>query len=1086
MRVTQTRNRGSLQDLFELFRTEWNQRWNRHAQVPDSQWHDVVAFARASLPSCSCTHVTITPSVLATAIHQKNQKTSKGLDGVSIRDLRAMPENGLRVFCQMYARAEKDGAWPEQVLFGRVANLAKVAAPTSPQDFRPITVLGLLYRLYGSIHSKSLLKQLDRSLPSSIYGSRPAKHAGQVWSELLWMVEAAQVFHEDQAGLVADLQKAFNHIPRLVMMEAASVMGVPPALLLAWTGALVNIKRFFDIRGNLSEPLMSTTGVPEGCALSCLGMVIIDTLFHFWLESTLADVRAVSYVDDLQVHCASHRLWAVWEQVDSFTTAVDISIDDRKTFSWSTSKEGRATLLQDEFRVRRSAKVLGAHLQLSCQHTNHVLKERVDSLDDLWPKLRLSPAPYRQKSRAVRVAAWPRGLHGIAATTLAGATFQHLRSQTMKGLQADGPGCNPHIHLGLIEQSDTDPQFWSIMQTFRTARSCGDPCWIRAMLRDIAHGFIVAPSNSMTSTLLMRIATLGWTVNLQGLVIDNLGPFDLFDVDVVELRARAELAWQQVVWQQVSGRKFYHGLQWTDVDDTRHWLRLLDHQDAAAFRKLLNGAHFTADPSAHWNADGDDQCQFCGCTDSRYHRFWECPRFEACRSGVSDATRELLPNLPPSLTCAGWSLRPATLIPWKQYLVSLVPVRSADLRALAPRDGWCDVFTDGSCHKQQDPSLRLASWSIVQTGPSNEVSDAVIVGCGPLPGLQQSSFRAELHAVMLVLELAVVCNCGVRIWTDSDAVVKGLRKLMWHGRGSNPSQPNYDLWKRVAVALAALSADRVVVTHVAAHRAAADDAFEDWQISHNALADRTAVLANVQRPPWVRQLIAQHVTQTEVARRISREVQRTQLEVSKAYFRSEKAPATEPVVAAAVVGGPFSLVMPAVVGASLVRKYGFRYVQMLYSWMRMISDMPTFDHSRPCWVASYQLYIDWNLTTGHPGPVVRSGAWQTEHADSTVFLPGYKFKTLCRWWSHTLNDLLVYFGNAVERRFTRPESSILCLHCGCFWVPWPPERLQIVDGWFASRVQTVVTRQGVALDALQPSGRDAKVPALTLTHLSVG
>ena len=129
--------------------------------------------------------------------------------------------------------------------YGEVVCLAKVDQPKSVMDYRPITILGLLYRLWGSYHARRAIRALDPILPDTLYGSRTARFAGQVWSQLLWAVEDATVQGIALSGLVADLQKAFNHLPRLVIFEAAALLGVPMRVLcmgwrLVWLGSSIS------------------------------------------------------------------------------------------------------------------------------------------------------------------------------------------------------------------------------------------------------------------------------------------------------------------------------------------------------------------------------------------------------------------------------------------------------------------------------------------------------------------------------------------------------------------------------------------------------------------------------------------------------------------------------------------------------------------------------------------------------------------------------------------------------------------------------------------------------------------------------
>ena len=135
---------------------------------------------------------------------------------------------------------------------------------------------------------------------------------------------------------------------------------------------------------------------------------------------------------------------------------------------------------------------------------------------------------------------------------------------------------------------------------------------------------------------------------------------------------RAQWAWQMVVAQQVSHRPGFRDLQHADVVDTRSFLRSLGSEDRDIFMKCLNGCHITQDAKVHCQEDGTDLCPYCMCSDSRYHRFWECEQFSKERASVSPDTWALLPSAPEFLTGYGWSLRPHTLLEWNSTLAQLV------------------------------------------------------------------------------------------------------------------------------------------------------------------------------------------------------------------------------------------------------------------------------------------------------------------------------------------------------------------------------------------------------------------------------
>ena len=96
--------------------------------------------------------------------------------------------------------------------------------------------------------------------------------------------------------------------PRIVVFEAAAILGLPMPMLTAWAGALVLVGRRFQIGPNLTKPVFSSTGLPEGDGLSCLGMLIIDVLFHKWHVHFFPLCQPVSHVDDWDHphHCTFH------------------------------------------------------------------------------------------------------------------------------------------------------------------------------------------------------------------------------------------------------------------------------------------------------------------------------------------------------------------------------------------------------------------------------------------------------------------------------------------------------------------------------------------------------------------------------------------------------------------------------------------------------------------------------------------------------------------------------------------------------------------------------------------------------------
>ena len=1081
MQVSQPRYVGANQELFDVFVQAWREMWGRHQQVPENKWHDILQFAHTHMLRQSHDWPSLDSVSLSQCITHKKATTSAGLDGVTVQDLRAMPLNALSNFVSMFHHAEATGEWPTLVVAGRVTCLAKNEDPQTPFDFRPITVLGLLFRCWGTYHSKNALRLLDSTLPEGLYGSRPRCFAGQVWSQLLWTIELAYATDLPLSGIVADIRKAFNYLPRVVVFEACALLGIPFRVLRAWAGALTTMPRRFLINGDLSQPTLSTCGLPEGCAMSCVGMMAVDVLYHLWMKAFFPMCQPISYVDDWQIlvpHPDAIR--PVFTCLDKLVEALDLFLDPKKTCTWSVSKFGRSVLRDQGFTLVSYGRNLGAHVQFTKQHTNSVLMERITGVSSLWPKLRVSPCPYKLKVRAVLSAAWPKALHGVAATTLSQATFQSLRAGAMKGLRADAAGVNAHVHLGLVERPHLDPQCWAIQQTFRLTRDCGQRHRVELVLAELADGSLHLPHNTVTQTLLHRVQSLGWHVNMRGQIEDMFGAFSLFKISMTELQYRIDFQWKFLVAQEVSHRPCFEGLFEADPHATREWLRQLSLPDRALFRCVLNGCHITQDGKKHCQQTESDVCPFCLCSDSRYHRFWECEAFAHLRNHVSDHDRRVIRDLPQALTCSGWAMHPTTIYDWHVYFASLrLPVPAK----IHPPVAVVHLFTDGSCHKQGDVNLRFAAFSIVLADARGvHGGGAQVLDQGPLPGLLQSAIRAEIFAVRRAMQMVETFPGPVHLWTDCEAVVRRFRRLQ-AGHELKTNGSHFDLWSGVQLSLC-LRPALTSITRVSAHVAvdSAETVLQEWCFYNNGVADQHAVEANFQRPDAFWDLHARHCKATAFVQYYSQLVQNVQLDISRDVVAADQSRTLEVDPEACVLPFPephWTKLPPPAIPLQAVRWYGDAVVRQLVSWFWFSIQDSTFPL---VWVSHFQLYIDFMLCTGSPGPV-HLGSWKNGSDIVNLHLRGLGFKQRTRWFIKVLKETIRHQQLRLTMGYGRPASHMILFHTGILALPWPPWRLKAIDMWLQTFSTGSFRRQSKALDSLPFAPRCDSFPLVPLTTI---
>lgn len=258
--IVQNRSRGKLELVFEAFIEHWSSFWIKHSQVPASHWDTVLQFARRALVFTPAEPLDLSLSLLRATAKSKKHQAAVGLDGVSRKDILALSSNQLRALQSVYRHAHLTGEWPQQTLEGMVKSLAKVDHPTTVNEFRPITIFSFVYRLWSSAQSRYWLASLESCLDKLLCGNRAGYQAATLWRAVLEEVEWAQMTQGPLCGLLIDLSKAYNTLPRLPCLALALLAGVDNQVVVAWAGALGQLTRRFWIQGNLSPATPSDRG----------------------------------------------------------------------------------------------------------------------------------------------------------------------------------------------------------------------------------------------------------------------------------------------------------------------------------------------------------------------------------------------------------------------------------------------------------------------------------------------------------------------------------------------------------------------------------------------------------------------------------------------------------------------------------------------------------------------------------------------------------------------------------------------------------------------------------------------------------
>ena len=293
--VTQPRLEASHQGMQKLVCDTWNCFW----QAPDHVDETAAEFIRnlGDCPSCSFQDFEL--GKWRRCAKGVKLKSARGSCGFSMKDLQTMPDHLVERLFELYRAIENGMQWPEKLTLARVAMLAKPGEDNhGALSVRPITIVSVLYRMWSRYRSLQVIQHLGASVPAQIGGIATRLSADCLTANVSDLLEEAHQSGNHCVGLVLDLRKCFNLIPRSALAMLMEKLHLPSQYITAHQSMLRGLRRLVEIAGQVGDEQSSTCGVPEGCAFSVISMVTMTILAAEVMGCRQAGINVVMFADN--------------------------------------------------------------------------------------------------------------------------------------------------------------------------------------------------------------------------------------------------------------------------------------------------------------------------------------------------------------------------------------------------------------------------------------------------------------------------------------------------------------------------------------------------------------------------------------------------------------------------------------------------------------------------------------------------------------------------------------------------------------------------------------------------------------------
>ncbi len=247
---------------------------------------------------------TITEHQLERTVHKTNPKKAPGPDGIANMVIQKTYDVIKGHMLTMAQASFNLAHFPSPYKTSTTVVLKKLNKPdyTQPNAYRPIALENTMGKILESIMAENLsyLTETYQLLPEQHYGGRPNRSAEQALLMLTERIHEAWRKREIYSVVFMDVAGAFNNVHHTRLLDNMKKRRIPTPIIRWVQSFLADRQTQLSFEGNISAPIPTPAGIPQGSPLSpLLYMYYNADLLDVPEKCEMENAQSLGFIDDI-------------------------------------------------------------------------------------------------------------------------------------------------------------------------------------------------------------------------------------------------------------------------------------------------------------------------------------------------------------------------------------------------------------------------------------------------------------------------------------------------------------------------------------------------------------------------------------------------------------------------------------------------------------------------------------------------------------------------------------------------------------------------------------------------------------------